>query len=257
MDKSRWGTVVGQADKTTLEQLCCTYHSTRDRGLRDWLIGQHGWLVRVCALQVRHHADSNLDDLMQVGQIGLIKALERFEPAFGVLFATFASATIKGEIRHHYRGRWTLKTPRSLQERHQAIQRAIDVLTEQNQQSPTVKTLAAYLEVDQETVLEALAVGRAASHTPVDDMLDAPCLGCARGEKSFEGVELSDEVSRLLQHLPHQQRTVLFLRFCEGQTQQEIASQLGISQVQVSRLMVRGINTLRARAATQDNISRV
>jgi RNA polymerase sigma-B factor len=186
----------------------------------------------------------SLDDLVQVANIGLLHALEHFDPSFGVKFRTYASATMSGVLRRHYRTTWRVRVPRRLQEMHLHVCRAVDDLTSQLRRSPTTAELAAHLDLDVEDVLEALELGwsrRPSSISgPVGDRGAAASL--AADDPAVEQVDDRVDVERLLAMLPPRDAAILRMRFYEGSTQSEIGEQIGLSQVQVSRL-IRGALT--------------
>ncbi len=151
-------TAAARVEIATLERWCRDYSVSRDRELRARIVDHFDWLVRICVNQMTRRGES-VDDLMQVGTIGLLNAIDRFDPAFGVQFRTFASATISGELRRHYRGAWRMKVARPLQERHLAVTGAIETLTGALRRSPTAKDIADHLKLDVDQVVEAYAVG--------------------------------------------------------------------------------------------------
>lgn len=243
-------TVRRLIDVETADEWCADYYEHRDPALRDSIVRAHQWLVAVCARRMVRRRES-LDDLVQVANIGLLKALERFDPSFGVSFHTFASATMMGELRRHYRTVWQVRMPRSLQERYILVNGAVDHLTSSYQRSPTPDEVADYLHIGVEDVIEALSIGSAmwvGSLSPSDDA-DGPhdSAPLAVTDKAFEHTDDHQAVMALLNTLPPVQRNVLFLSFFEEMKQADIGERLGISQVQVSRLTRRAIQTLRAR----------
>ncbi|MGH9132683.1 MAG: sigma-70 family RNA polymerase sigma factor [Ilumatobacteraceae bacterium] len=233
-----------------IERLCCEYSVTRDRELRDRIVEQYGWLVRICARQMTRRGEL-FDDLVQVGTIGLLNAIDRFDPSFGVHFRTFASATINGELRRHYRGAWRLKVARPLQERHLAVRAAIEVLTAELHRSPTAADIAAHLELGVDDVIEAIAVGSTFSPISLDsdDRVDEPShgeSGMRAGADELHRAESRVDLERLLSRLGQRERHIVYLRFYCERTQSEIAGQLGLSQVHVSRLLRAALETMRA-----------
>jgi RNA polymerase sigma-B factor len=223
-----------------------------DAAERERLIMQHLPLVRGLA---RRYADRGepLDDLVQVGTIGLIKAIDRFEPERGFKLASFATPTILGEIRRHFRDRsWTIRVPRGLQEARAQISHAVTELSAENGRSPTVREIAESTGLSMDDVLDALAAGSAQRPGP----LAAPGsegeedAGAVVGveERGYEQAEARATLDAGLSELPARERVILHLRFEEGLTQSQIAERVGVSQMHVSRLIRRALDSLRASA---------
>jgi RNA polymerase sigma-B factor len=219
---------------------------------RERLIVEHLPLVRGLA---RRYADRGepLDDLVQVGTIGLIKAIDRFDPSRGYKLASFATPTILGEIRRHFRDRsWTVRVPRGIQEARARIARAVDDLAAQNGRSPSVREIAEAADLSMDEVLDALAAGSAQRPAPLSppggegDEDDGIAVGVE--EPGYERAEARATLDPGLASLPARERVILHLRFEEGLTQSQIASRIGISQMHVSRLIRRAIEALRERA---------
>ena len=201
------------------------------------------------------------DDLIQVASLGLVSALERFNPERGVPFAAFAGPTILGELRRHFRDRvWTLRVPRGLQERIRAVEDAITKLSHQLERSPTVTEIAALIDVTEADVLEAFeAAGArrtisldqpAASSEPGDEAPIGERIGT--DDPGFELVEdraTLDATANILEETEHE---VLRLRFGEDLTQSKIADRVGYSQMHVSRILRRALGKLRDAAALDD-----
>jgi RNA polymerase sigma-B factor len=236
-------------DRATLERRCREYAASRDPELRRWIVEQHEWLVRCCAHQMMRRGQS-LEDLVQVGTIGLLHAVDRFDPRFGVQFKTFASATIMGELRRHYRGAWRVSVSRSLQERHLAVCRASEVLTTKLQRSPTTTDIATHLSLDLDQVAEAIAVGSTFSPfsldvSPDDGETARPAPAVVAVDEGMRCVEVRDGLRRLLEGLGERERLIVYLRFYCERSQAEIAAEVGLSQVHVSRLLRRALDTMR------------
>jgi RNA polymerase sigma-B factor len=230
----------------TLERWCREYSVTRDRELRARIVEHFDWLVRICVNQMTRRGES-VDDLMQVGTIGLLNAIDRFDPAFGVQFRTFASATISGELRRHYRGAWRMKVARPLQERHLAVSGAIETLTGTLRRSPTAKDIAEHLKLDVDEVVEAYAVGSTFSPASLNtDESEHHCARLHASDRELQRVETRTDLGTLLSRLDERERKIVYLRFYCEKTQSEIATELGVSQVHVSRLLRSALETLRA-----------
>jgi len=230
-----------------------TYAQDRDVGLREQLVAAHLGLAEYLARRFANRGEP-LDDLVQVASLGLIKAVDRFDPERGVEFSTYATHTIVGELKRHFRDRgWAVRAPRRMQELYLRLGKVVATLGQELGRSPTIAELAAEVSVSEEDVLEALEAGQAYRSTS----LDAPAgtdegetLGARLGEEdaSLENAESRATLSPLLAQLPQRERLILRLRFFDGLTQSEIASRLGISQMHVSRLLARSVSALRSAA---------
>ena len=218
------------------------------RALRDELVRRHLPLVHFLARRFRDRGEA-LPDLVQVATIGLIKAVDRFDPARGVEFATFATPTIAGEIKRHFRDRaWAVRVPRKLQEQKAVVSHSTTTLYQTLGRSPTVTELAAHTSLSEEQVLESLEI-----HAYTTVSLDAEpageavALGDVLGglDAALEKVEYRESLRPMLERLGDREKQILFLRFFAGMTQSEIASEIGISQMHVSRLLARTLARLR------------
>lgn len=232
------------------DELLTLFLATRDRSIRNELVERFRPLARVCAHQMRRRSEP-LDDLEQVAMVGILKAIERFDPSFGVTFKTYASATAIGELRRHYRDHaWTLHVPRWLKDLHVRAEHAVDELTAELLRPPTVAETAARLGATVEHVLEALEARDALKPRSISGALagvadaDSDLLS-DRGEDDFDRLEHHWTVEHLLQRLPARQRQIVTLRYFGDLTQSEIAARLGISQVHVSRLLRSSLARLR------------
>lgn len=199
----------------------------------------------------------NLDDLIQIANIGLLSAIDRFDPANGARFSTFAAATMIGELKRHFRDhRWALRVPRRLQDIALAIRKVLPDLTQELGRSPTVPELATRIDAPSEEVLEALDASQAYATTS----LDAP-IG-PEGTTAMDTIGSEDPSIQLLdgwasvapaiRELSSRDRRVLYLRFFGGLTQSEIAHEIGLSQMQVSRILTQTIERLRTSVAAED-----
>jgi RNA polymerase sigma-B factor len=193
------------------------------------------------------------DDLAQVASIGLLNAIDRFDPDRGVRFSTYAAATIVGELKRHFRDkRWAVRVPRQLQETGLRINKTIPELTQTLGRSPTVGEIADRVGSTREEVLEAMQAAEAYSSASLDAPLATSGLTAAEtiGEADHD-IELLGEgwasVGDAIKELPARDRQVLFLRFFEGKTQSEIATEIGVSQMHVSRILTSTLTTLRER----------
>jgi RNA polymerase sigma-B factor len=230
------------------------YARTGDIELRDELVAAHLGLAEYLARRFANRGEP-LDDLVQVASLGLLKAVGRFEPDRGVEFSTYATHTIVGELKRHFRDKgWAIRAPRRMQELYLRLGKVVATLGQELGRSPTIAELAVEVEVSEEEVLEALEAGAAYRFAS----LDAPPAGDSDGDTlaarlGVEDAELDDAerratLSPLLAQLPRREQLILHMRFFEGLTQSEIATRLGISQMHVSRLLARSVAQLRAAA---------
>jgi len=225
--------------------------SPERQAIRDELVETHLPLVEYLARRFRNRGEMH-DDLVQVATIGLIKSVDRFDLERGVEFSTYATPTIVGEIKRHFRDKgWAIRVPRRLQELKLALAKATSELAQRNGRSPTVAELATFLEMSEEDVLEGLESANAYStvslDTPESGDSDALAVADTLGvvDESLEGVEYRESLKPLLDRLPPREKRILLLRFFGNMTQSQIAAELGISQMHVSRLLARTLAQLR------------
>jgi RNA polymerase sigma-B factor len=223
----------------------------RRQRLRDELVEVHLPLVEYLARRFRNRGEP-LDDLVQVATIGLIKSVDRFDLERGVEFSTYATPTIVGEIKRHFRDKgWAIRVPRRLQELKLSLTKATSELSQKNGRSPTVAELAAHLGMTEEEILEGLESANAYSAVSLDAPDggddDSPAVADSLGmmDDALEGVEYRESLKPLLERLPAREKKILMLRFFGGMTQSQIAGELGISQMHVSRLLARTLAQLR------------
>jgi len=226
------------------------YQATGDRAVRDELVVEHLGLARALARRYAGRGEA-LDDLQQVATVGLLKAVERFDPERGLSFTTFAVPTITGEIKRHFRDRtWATRVPRALQEIALRLTESVRELNQELGRSPSIAEIAERLDVDEEAVLEAMEVSRSYTASsldaPSDDESGSPRYERVLGEvdEQYEAVEQRMTVDFLLSTLSERDRTIVTLRFFDGLTQSEIAARVGISQMHVSRLLARALEAL-------------
>ncbi len=222
---------------------------------RNELVTLHAALVEHLARRFADRGERH-EDLVQVGMIGLIKAADRFDPERGVEFSTYASPTIIGEIKRHFRDKgWAIRVPRQLQERRMVLSRAIEELTQTTGRSPTVRELAAATGLSEDDVLEGLESAQAYATVSLDapNSDDQGSLQESLGftDTDLEGVDDRESLKPLLAALAPREQRILQLRFFEGKTQSAIASELGISQMHVSRLLARTLAELRQGLAVE------
>ncbi|MGI9082508.1 MAG: SigB/SigF/SigG family RNA polymerase sigma factor [Thermoleophilaceae bacterium] len=230
-------------------ELLRRYHDLGDQSAREALVERHMPLVRSLARRYAGRGEP-LDDIEQVGAIGLIKAIDRFELEREVALTTYATPNVVGEIKRHFRDKgWAIRVPRALQELNAKMSSTIDRLTATLGRSPSIAEIAESLEATPEDVLEAIEVGSAYTtlslSAPVGEDAADP-LEAIGGED--EGFERSDDRAALapaLARLPQREREILRMRFEEGLPQTQIAEQVGLSQMHVSRLIRRSLTAMR------------
>jgi RNA polymerase sigma-B factor len=235
------------------------YHEDGDLQAREQLIEQYMSLVRSLARRYSYRGEQ-LEDLVQIGAIGLIKAIDRFDLERGVELTTYATPNIIGEIKRHFRDKgWSVRVPRGLQELNVQLSRLVEQLTVQLARSPTIPELAKAAGVEEEEVLEALESGRAYTSLSLsvgggggdDDDLD-PLESLGTEEHQYEVSEDRAVLAPGFKVLDDRERTILQLRFFEGLTQSQIAQQVGISQMHVSRLIRRSLEKIRETIAEDE-----
>jgi RNA polymerase sigma-B factor len=245
----------GEDPREIERRLLLKYHEEGDISARTELVERFLPLARDLALRYTY-TDEPYDDLLQVASLGLIKAIDRFEPGRGSKFTSYAAPTILGELKRHFRDKgWALRVPRDLQERTLALSRATEVLSKELGRSPKVREVAEHLGRTVEEVLEAQEA--AASYEAAS--LDAPAgrtdeesatlvelLG--REDSSYELVEDRQAIATTWRTLPDVERQVLELRFMHDLTQREIGERIGYSQMHVSRLLRRALKRLETEA---------
>ena len=243
----------GDGPKTMSERdLLVLVRDHKDAAAREELITRYLPLVRSLARRFASRGQP-VEDLIQVGSIGLIKAIDRFDLERGVELSTYATPTVLGEIKRYFRDKgWAVKVPRALQDLNVRLNRVTESLTVELRRSPTIGELAAATGASEEDVVEALESGRAYSSVsifsgggPDEDesvgLLD--CLGVE--EEAYEVFEQRRVLAPAMERLDPRERLILHLRFFEGMTQTQVAARIGISQMHVSRLIRRSIENLR------------
>lgn len=224
---------------------------TGDPAYRDALATLHLPLVEYLAKRFKDRGEP-LEDLIQVGSVGLLKAVDRFDLDRGVEFSTYATPTIVGELKRYFRDKgWAIRVPRRLQELSLRLNKILAQLTQDLGRAPTVKEMAQYANVSEDEVLEALESGQAYSTMSLDapsgEENDAPMRIDRIGDEDLrlDNLEYFASLAPLIEQLPERERAILYLRFFGGKTQSQIAEQVGISQMHVSRLLARILSFLR------------
>ena len=250
---SRWGEAERIRERESLAQLAeLDADDPRRAGVRDDLVTMHLPLVRHLARRYQDRGES-IDDLVQVGTVGLIKAVDRFDLARGVEFSTFATPTILGEIKRHFRDTtWAVRVPRRLQELQAQVTSVSDELTRTLHRSPTVRELAESIGVTQDEILQALEARHAYNASSLEAGSDDESEGSSpiagrfgTVDPEFEQVEYRESLRPSLNRLPERERRIILLRFFHNMSQTEIAEEMGMSQMHVSRLLARALEQLR------------
>jgi RNA polymerase sigma-B factor len=234
------------------------FRQSRDRALRNELIERHLGIAHHLARRYRHRGVAD-DDLVQVATIGLLKAVDRFDPERGASFASFATPTILGELRRYFRdSTWAVRVPRQLQERVLAISGAVGPLAQRLARSPSPAEIATETGLTEEEVLEALEADGAYGTTSLEPASES-------GARTDTTMRLADDPEGRAEHLverrllaeylvgtlSERERHIVELRFVDGLTQSQIAERIGVSQMQVSRLLTRALASMRAHAAEE------
>lgn len=234
------------------DELLALYHRTGDRRVRDRAVECYLPLARRLAARY-HRRQEPFEDLVQVACLGLVKAVERYDPSRGTRFSSYAVPTISGELRRHFRGTaWNLHVPRGVQENALRVRDASARLTHRLGRAPRVSELTAETGLDAEAISEALHARAVQATASLDQAVSGTAeegdatLGELIGteDDGFELAERHADVGPLLRSLPARERTVLFLRFARDMTQSEIAERIGCSQMQVSRILRRTLTQL-------------
>jgi RNA polymerase sigma-B factor len=220
-----------------------------DERAREQLLRLHQPLAGYLARRFGGRGEP-IEDLVQVANIGLLNAIDRFDPSRGVQFETYAAATIVGELKRHLRDKgWAVRVPRRLQETGLRMNRALPRLSQELRRSPTIAEIARHLELPVEEIVEAMDAMQAYSTTSLDAPIGADGLTPAdtieHDDDSLEILEAWASIAPKVRELPKRERTILYLRFFRGLTQTEIAREMGISQMHVSRLLNQSLSRLR------------
>jgi RNA polymerase sigma-B factor len=231
------------------------YRRTGRRSLRNRIVEEHmGLAIHIArGFEQRSRRDR---DIEQVAMLALVKAVDRFDPGLGVPFTAFAGRTIEGEIKRYFRdSTWAVKVPRGAKELNVAVRRAVDQLSVASGRSPTVDEVAAHLAIDREDVVTGLAADTARTVATIEPSADDDSAGSDRSaatasiDRGFGDIDDQEAVRTLLATLPERERRIIELRFFHDMSQSEIAEQVGLSQMHVSRLLRAALEQLRERAS--------
>lgn len=236
-----------------IEQLYAEYARTRDKNLRDQLVAVNLDMVKYLAYKFSQRGEP-LEDLIQVGSIGLLKALERFQPDKGIKFVSYATPTIVGEIKRYFRDKgWSVKVPRKIKERKGLVQKSIEELEKKLDHSPTIAEIAEQSGLSEEDVLEVMEMGQAYSTVSLQQSTMADDEGktitvldqFGEEEKGYETVDNFYTLAESFNHLSEREQIVLLLRFQEELPQSAVAERVGVSQMQISRIERKALEKLR------------
>ena len=241
---------MSRDDEERLAELFREFRRTGRRSTRNELVDAHIGFANHVAKRFSNRGTPD-EDLRQVALLGLVKAVDRYDPDYGAAFTSFAGRTIEGELKRHFRdAAWSVRVPRSTKETHLAVRRAGTELTQQLHRSPTALEVARHLEIDVDLVVEALAAGAAFSTTTLESGTDPDAAEDRSSRVAEDDAELESVpdrllVDRLLESLPEREREIVRLRFFEQMSQSQIAEVVGVSQMHVSRLLRRSLELMR------------
>jgi RNA polymerase sigma-B factor len=246
---------MAEDDREREQERFTLLRETDDPKLRDELIEEHLWLARHCARRFSDKGEAR-DDLEQVASLALVKSVDRFDPSFGVRFSTFAVPTITGELRRHFRDRtWSVRVTRRLKELHLELKAANELLSHDLGRAPSVDELADALDTTVDEVLEALEAGasyRATSLTVAGADDEEHELDLAVDDEQVTSASVRVALEEAMRTLPDRERRVVYLRFYLGLSQSEIAEQIGVSQVHVSRILRASLSQLEEELGSPD-----
>lgn len=243
----------GEWTEEETDELFLQYLRTRNKKIRDQLVMMHHNLVRFLAGKFANRGEP-LEDLVQVGVIGLINAIDRFDPSRGTKFSTYATPTIVGEIRRHFRDKaWSLKVPRRLQELNHSTSKAAEELSRSMGHAPTIQEIAEHVGASEEETLEAIELGNAYDTVSLDTKLtgegDSTPLTLAEFvgglDASLQNIDTFGDIKQAVDSLEPRERAIIYFRFFKDMSQTEVAKRLNVSQMHVSRLQQRALRHLK------------
>lgn len=230
--------------KEAIQEKFEEYYKTRDIKLRDELIEEHMYIVDILSNKYVGKGIEK-DDLYQVASLGLIYAVERYDPTKGYAFSSFATPTIMGELKRYFRDKgWVIRVPRRIQNLYKKINTAKKILPQELQRTPTIRDIADYLGEDEETILETMEASKVYTPQSLDmkyqvqkgeNAIDLSDM-IGEDDKNFDSIELKDLIDKSKERLNDLEKEILELRYYEGRTQVDIANTLDISQMTVSRI---------------------
>ncbi len=235
-------------DPQEIHRLFLSYADSGDERVRNQLVEEHLGLAHQLARRFTNRGES-YDDLVQVASMALVMSVDRFDPNRGVEFSTFATRTIIGELKRHFRDKgWAIRAPRRIQELYLAVRPAIETLTQELGRPPSIVEIAESVGASEESVLEALEAGqryRTASIDAPDRQDSSMVLRLGQVDSGFAESDDRMLLGPSMADLPEREQMIIRLRFVDGLTQSEIAAQIGVSQMQVSRLLASSLAQLR------------
>lgn len=244
--------------KDNMQELFEEYAKTKDQKLRDELIEKNLYIAEILAKKFVGKG-IDYDDIFQIASLGLILAVDRYEPSRGFKFSSFATPTILGEIKRYFRDKgWTIKVPRRVQENTKKVKDAYHHLSMVNGEAPTVKEIADYLGIDSDEVLIAMDAGKV--YTPqsidyeigTDDKKTALSDIIGDDDQNFKDFENREQLEALMKNLSKTEKEIVRKRFFEQKTQLEIAGELGLSQMSVSRIEKKALKEIKKHAKRED-----
>ncbi|WP_215491961.1 SigB/SigF/SigG family RNA polymerase sigma factor [Fenollaria sporofastidiosus] len=244
--------------KDNMQELFEEYAKTKDQKLRDELIEKNLYIAEILAKKFVGKG-IDYDDIFQIASLGLILAVDRYEPSRGFKFSSFATPTILGEIKRYFRDKgWTIKVPRRVQENTKKVKDAYHHLSMVNGEVPTVKEIADYLGIDSDEVLIAMDAGKV--YTPqsidyeigTDDKKTALSDIIGDDDQNFKDFENREQLEALMKNLSKTEKEIVRKRFFEQKTQLEIAGELGLSQMSVSRIEKKALKEIKKHAKRED-----
>ncbi|MFM2077672.1 MAG: hypothetical protein RJA49_1562 [Actinomycetota bacterium] len=231
-------------DERWLDEALATFAVTRDADLREEIVHRSLWLATRAARRFATRGEP-FDDLLQVARLGLLKAVDRYDPAHGVQFGAFATPTILGELRRHFRDyTWSVHVPRRAKDMRSSVNEQLDHLMKEFGRSPTVQEIADRLEVSPDVVLEAMEANNVYRSFSLDPE-GAGQQSVATDDSHLDDVLDRDVVDRLISRLKPREQVIMYMRFYEEMSQAQIAERIGTSQVHVGRLINASLETLR------------
>jgi RNA polymerase sigma-B factor len=249
-------TVTDRCSGVELDPRFELYRRTADRDARNGLIEDHRWLARHCARRFANRGEP-LEDLVQVAMLGILKAVDRFDPSYGTQFTTFAMPTVIGELRRHFRDKtWAVHVPRRAKELHLIVADVIDELHQLLGRSPSIPEIADHAGITVEGTLQALEANncyRSVPLAPTNDNEDTPdAVTIGADEPGYSATDTKMTIGTLLSVLAtDRERQIIKMRFVDGLTQSQIANEIGVSQVQVSRLLRASLDKMRRQLAIE------
>lgn len=244
--------------KDDVQKLFEEYAKTKDQNLRNELIEKNLYIAEILSKKFVNKG-IDYDDIFQIASLGLILAVERYDPSRGFKFSSFATPTILGEIKRYFRDKgWTIKVPRRVQENVKKVKDAYHHLTQVNGEVPTVKEIAEYLGIDTDDVLLAMDAGKV--YTPqsidyevgTDEKKTALSDLIGDDDQSFKEFEDREQLDSWMKNLSKTEKEIVKKRFFEQKTQLEIAGEMGLSQMSVSRIEKKAIKEIKKHAKRED-----